>query len=147
VKEFNAAIALEPNDSWGYAELAYTLIWASRPAEAETKIETAMRLDPRYPPAFAFYRGLAQFAQDRLPDAAKSFEEAIQLNPDQLRARLFLAATYGKSGRAEDAAAAIDAFNAARVKQGGLTLVMVELQGKNLGIYQSFPRNLVLFRV
>src|SRR6185503_1517265 len=40
-KEFAAAIALEPSDSWSYADLAYALIWAGKPVEAAEKIETA----------------------------------------------------------------------------------------------------------
>jgi TolB-like protein/Flp pilus assembly protein TadD len=139
VKEFNAAIALDPSDSWSYAELANTLVWAGKPAEAAVEIEKAMRFDPRYPPTFAFYQGLAQFAQNRLPDAARAFEEAIRLNADHLWARLFLAATYGSIGRTEDAGAAIAAFGAARVRQGGLPFTMVELQGKNPGPIPRLP--------
>ena len=131
LKEFEAAIALDPSDSWSYADLAYTLIWAGRPAEAAAQIETAMRLDPHYPPVFLLYQGLAQFAQDQLPEAARTFEEASQLNPDDPRPQLYLAATHGLSGRQEDAAAVIAAFSAARVRQGGLPFVMVELQGAN----------------
>ena len=45
-----------------------------------------------------------------------------------LWARLFLASAYGNSGRIKDAAAAIEEYSAARVRQGGLPFVMVELQ-------------------
>jgi TolB-like protein/DNA-binding winged helix-turn-helix (wHTH) protein/Tfp pilus assembly protein PilF len=131
VKEFNAAIALDPSDSWNYAELAYALICAGRAAEAAVQIEKAIRLDPHYPPVFAFYRGLTLFARDQMPDAARAFEEAIQRNPDLLQARLFLAATYGRSGRTKDAAAAVAGFNATRVRQGGVPFVMDELSVKN----------------
>ena len=99
LKEFAAAIALDPSDSWSYADQAYAMIWAGRPAEAEAQIEKAMRLDPRYPPVFLFYRGLAKFAQEQMPEAAKTFEEADRLNPDLPLLRLYLAATYGLSGR------------------------------------------------
>ena len=129
LKEFDAAIALDPSDSWSYADLAYTLIWAGRPAEAEAQIETAMRLDPHYPPIFLFYQGLAQFAQDRYPEAAKTFEEATRLNPDAPWVQLYLAAAYGKSARDKDAAAAVADYSATRVRQGGLPFVMIELQG------------------
>ena len=127
LKEFAAAIALDPSDSWSYADLAYTLIWAGRPAEAEAQIETAMRLDPHYPPVFVFYQGLAQFAQDRFAEAAKTFEEALRLNPDAPWVGLFLAAAYGKSGRTKDAEAAVAAYSATRVQEGGVPFVMAEV--------------------
>jgi len=120
LKEFEAAIALDPSDSWSYADQAYTLIWAGRPAEAEALIEKAMRLDPRYPPIFVFYKGLAQFAEDRLPEAAKTFEEAERLNPDLPLLRLYLAATYGRNGQVDKAAAMAKEYNVTRVRQGGV---------------------------
>ena len=87
-----------------------------------------MRLDPHYPPVFVFYRGLAQFAQDRFAEAAKTFEEAVQLNPEMLLPRLFLASAYGNSNRLEDSATAIADYSASRIRQGGLPFVMVEVQ-------------------
>jgi hypothetical protein len=90
-----------------------------------------MRVDPHYPPVFVFYQGLAQFAQNRFAESAKTLEEAIRLNPDLLWARLFLASAYGNSGRAKDAAAAIQEYSEARIRQGGLPFVMIELQGPN----------------
>ncbi len=139
VKEFAAAIALDPSDSWSYADQAYTLIWAGRPAEAEAQIEKAMRLDPRYPPVFLFYRGLAQFAQERLPEAIKTFEEADQLNPNLPLLRLYLAATYGLSGRAEDAKRTVETYSAARVGQGGLPFVMGEVSLDAPGLFFKVP--------
>ncbi len=126
-KEFSAATALEPNDPWNYADLAYTLIWAGRPAEAEAQIRTAMRLDPQYPPVFLFYQGLAQFAQERYPEAAKAFEEALRLNPNAPWAGLFLAAAYAKSDRTKDAEAAVAAYSAKRVQEGSVPFVMAEV--------------------
>src|SRR5215216_6048347 len=128
IKEFKAATTLEPSDSWNYADLAYTSIWAGKPGEAQAHIETAMRLDPHYPPVFVFYQGLAQFAQDRFLEAAKIFEAAVRLNPGEPWVGLFLAAAYGKSGRVKDAATVIANYNAARVRQGGVPFVMVELE-------------------
>ncbi len=130
LQEFAAAIALDPSDSWNHAELAYALIYAGRPQEAAAEIETAMRLDPRFPPLFVYYKGLTEFAQDRWPEAARLFEEATRLNPDDPRPRLFLAAAHGKLGRTEDADAVIAEFSAARVRLGGLPFVMVEFVGE-----------------
>ena len=128
IKEFEAAIALDPSNSWSYAYLAYALIWADRPAEAMKQIETAMRLDPHYPPIFVFYQGVSQFVIEKYDEAAKTLEKAAALNPDDPWPQLFLAAAYGKGGRIDDAAAVVAAHNAVRVKQGGLPLVTAELQ-------------------
>ena len=128
IKEFEAATALDPSDSWNYADLAYVSILAGRPAEAEPHIEKALRLDPHYPPVFVFYRGLAQFAQDRFAEAAKTFEEAVRLNPEMLLPRLFLASAYGNSNRLEDSVTAIADYSASRIRQGGLPFVMIEVQ-------------------
>jgi TolB-like protein/class 3 adenylate cyclase/tetratricopeptide (TPR) repeat protein len=144
IKEFNAAIKLDPNDSWNYAELAYTLIWAERPVEAEAQIATAIRLDPHYSSAFAFYRGLSFFGQNRLSDAIASFEEALRLNPEHLEPRLYLAASYAATERAQDASAMIADYSAARIRQGGFPLVRRELQLNTTPISLTLPYRLRL---
>jgi TolB-like protein/DNA-binding SARP family transcriptional activator len=130
LKEFQAAIALDPNDAWSYAYLAFALIYASRPAEATAQIEIAMRLDPYYPPVFDFYRGLAQFEQNHLADAAITLEKAAQRSPDDPRPLLYLAASYAYLGEEKKAADIVATYSSARVKQGGLPFVMSECVSK-----------------
>jgi adenylate cyclase len=129
IKEFQAAIALDPSDSWSYAYLAYSLVYAGKAAEGETQIETAMRLDPHFPSLFDFYLGLAQFEQNRMEEAAITLEKAVRLNPDDPWPFLFLAASRAYLEREKEATEAIVAFNSARVKAGGAPLVMRELTG------------------
>ena len=62
-----------------------------------------------------------------MTDAAKAFEEVVRLNPDAPLVGLFLASTYAKSGRLQDAAAVLAAYNDARVRQGSIPFVMVEV--------------------
>lgn len=128
-KEFQAAIDLDPSDSWSYAYLAYSLIYAGRPAEAELQIETAMRLDPHFPPLFVYYQGFAEFEQNRMEDASKTLTKAAQLNPNDPWPLLFLAAAYSHLGREDLARETISAFSDARVRQGGIPFVMIELEG------------------
>jgi adenylate cyclase len=128
-KEFQAAILLDPSDSWSYAYLAYSLIYAGKAAEGETQIATAMRLDPHFPPLFDFYLGVAQFEQNRMEDAAITLEKAVRLNPDDPWPFLFLAASRAYLGREREGLEAIAAFNSARVKGGGVPVVMRELKG------------------
>lgn len=129
LREFATAIDLNPSDSWSYADQAYTLIWAGRPAEAEKQIAKAVQLDPHYPAVFIYYKGLALFAQDRLPEAIRTFEEALQLNPDLPFLRLYLASAQAQSGKLAEANAMVAAFSVAHVKGGGLPFVMELLQG------------------
>src|SRR5262245_28929455 len=58
---FKEAIALDPSDSWSYANMSRALTLAGQPAEAMQYIRTAMRIDPHYPSVFDFYLGFAQF--------------------------------------------------------------------------------------
>ena len=125
-KEFQAAIDLDP---WSYAYLAYSLIYAGRAAEAEPQIETAMRLDPHYPPLFLFYQGLAQFEQNKMQEAAATLDKAAKLNSDDPMPLLYLASSYGHLGRTTDGKDAIAAFSNARVRQGSIPFVMVQLKG------------------
>jgi TolB-like protein/class 3 adenylate cyclase/Flp pilus assembly protein TadD len=127
-KEFRAAIALDPSDAWSYAYLAYALVYAGKPAEAAAQIDMAMRLDPHYPPLFVFYKGLAQFEQNRMEEAALTLETFTRLNPDDPWAALFLVASYGHLGRHAESARTLAALNAARVREGGVPFVVYELQ-------------------
>jgi TolB-like protein/class 3 adenylate cyclase/Flp pilus assembly protein TadD len=127
IKEFQAAIALEPSDSWSYAYLAYSLIYAGRAVEAEKQIEIGQRLDPRFPPLFLFYRGLAQFEQKRFTESALTLQEAVRLNPDDPWPFAYLAASYAYLGSEKKATDAIASMNAARVRAGGAPFVMREL--------------------
>jgi TolB-like protein/class 3 adenylate cyclase/lipoprotein NlpI len=125
--EFKQASVLDPSDSWSYAYMAHTLVLAGRPAEAIAHLETAMRLDPHYPPVFTYYRGLAELALDRYAEAAASLEATLQRNPDDEWPALFLAAAYAELGRDADAVAAVDRFNAIRVERGGVPASVFEL--------------------
>jgi TolB-like protein/class 3 adenylate cyclase len=141
-KEFNAALALEPGESWNYAYRAYAFIWWDRPADALAEIDKALRADPQPPPLFIYYRGLALLGLKRLADALEEFEKAAKLSPDDPWPRLFLAATYALNERIEDSRNVVAAFNEARVKQGGLPLVMDEIRRYSLKLKVPLEGNL-----
>jgi tetratricopeptide (TPR) repeat protein len=124
LKEYAAATALDPNDSWSHIYAAHALILAGRPAEADARIEMALRLDPHPPPAFVFYQGWAAFAQGHLAEALAAFEMATNLDPDSPWPWLYLVATYGSSGRLQEAQAALAEFDARRIAQGGIPLTL-----------------------
>jgi hypothetical protein len=86
-----------------------------------------MRLDPHHPALFLFYKGLAQFMQNRMEAATITLAQAAKQDPDEPLALLFLASAYGNLGQKKEGNEAISAFNRARVRLGGLPLVMVQI--------------------
>jgi TolB-like protein/DNA-binding SARP family transcriptional activator len=136
LKEFDAAIALDPNDSWSYAYAAHALLAAGEVAKAEARIHAAMRLDPHPPAAFVFYQGLVEFAQDRPKEAAATFERAAALSPDDPLPQLLLVAAYGVTGDRRRALESLASFNALRVRQGGIPLTADCYYLSNLSSYK-----------
>ncbi|HEY7689346.1 MAG TPA: adenylate/guanylate cyclase domain-containing protein [Dongiaceae bacterium] len=126
-KEFQAAIDLDPSDSWSYAYLAYSLINAGKSSEAEAQIATAMRLDPHFPPLFVFYQGVAQFEQRRMEEASVTLAKAAQLNPEDPWSFVYLAASYAHLGREKLAKDTINEFSRVRIGQGGTPFVLDEI--------------------
>jgi adenylate cyclase len=104
IAEAQRAVASDPNDADGYAALAGALSFAGRPAEALDAAERAMRLNPHYPASYAYQRGLALFGLNRLDEAAKALERAIEINPDDYWSQRLLLAVYGLTGRRDEAA-------------------------------------------
>jgi adenylate cyclase len=137
IGDFKEAIALEPGDSWSYVYMAIGLTAARRPDEAIAHIDTAMRLDPRPPPYFLYYLGLAQFSARRFNEAAASLEQATRLGPDLEAAFLLLGATYGQLGRAQEAASAVARYDAIRVQRG---FIPVTLESPEWYLYGAPPQ-------
>jgi tetratricopeptide (TPR) repeat protein len=141
IKEFRAAIELDPGEAWSYAELANALIWAGRPDEALTELEHAKHLDPHFPLLFTFYEGLAYFAKGSFEEAAERFRVVVKGSPDLPWAGLYLAASYGNLGHLEQAREAVTAFNATRVRNGSLPFRLVEVQDATSHLLFKFPEN------
>ena len=103
IESDQTAIKLDPNYADAYGQMGWILTYAGRPHEALEFIGKGMRLNPRY--AF-FYRAAlahAYFHLKRYDEAAEALETVVQLNPQFLYGRLYLAATYSQMGRLEDA--------------------------------------------
>ncbi len=107
IAEAENAIALNANNPAGYFARAKALTYAGRPDEAIEMIRKAMRLDPLYPPDYAFHLGMSRFAMGRFDQAAAPLEEARKRVPDHRGTLTFLVATYGFLGRPDDAASAL----------------------------------------
>lgn len=112
--EAEAAISLDANDPAGYLARANALLKAKKPTEAIASMRQAMQLDSQYPSSYLTRLGRAQFDLGQYAEAATTLENATELNPEDDRAFVYLAATYGHLGRDTDAISAIDSVNRLR---------------------------------
>jgi TolB-like protein/lipoprotein NlpI len=94
IAEGERAIVLDPNNADSYAMQAEPLSLAGRPEDALRVIEQAMRLNPRYPPNYLFYLGLAYRLTGRYSEAIATLKEAISRSPNLITAHLNLAISY-----------------------------------------------------
>jgi len=103
IAEAERAIVLDPNSADGYEELASTLNWMGRYAEAIKLIEKAMRLNPHHPPWYLFKLGWAYAMTGRVEEAIAACKRVLTRSPDFLSAHVFLAAIYSQLGREAEA--------------------------------------------
>jgi adenylate cyclase len=79
------AIALDPNDSEGYAALANAFnFFGERTTEAIELMEKAMRLNPRYTFEFPYHLGWAYSLVGRYEEAIAAQKQALLRNPNWL---------------------------------------------------------------
>jgi TolB-like protein/rhodanese-related sulfurtransferase len=116
--EAEASMKIDPNNPAGHLAMASALLKANRPAEAETSVKKAMRLDPHYPPAYLVRLALAQFQLGKFNAAVDSLEQATRRNPDDSWAFAYLAAAYGQVNQPDDGMDALRRADALRAKAG-----------------------------
>jgi TolB-like protein/Flp pilus assembly protein TadD len=107
-REFDRAVALNPNKAEILAERGEALVWSSRPEEAIRSYETAWRYDPNMPVIHLTGLGVAYYLVGRYEDAVRVLERSAQLRSDHAFSHVGLAATYAQLGRREDAAREAD---------------------------------------
>jgi len=122
--EADAAIALDTNDPAGHLAKANALLKAKKPAGAITEMQQAMQLNPHYPSSYLTRLGRAQFALGNYSEATTTLKSAVELNPEDDRAFVYLAAAYGHLGHKADALSAVDSVNRLRSNNrwGNLTI-------------------------
>jgi TolB-like protein/Tfp pilus assembly protein PilF len=94
IAEGERAIALDPNNAESYAMQTSVLNLVGRPEEALRVVEQAMRLNPRYPPAYLFTLGTAYRRTGRYVESIAALKEAISRNPNFIVAHHQLALSY-----------------------------------------------------
>ncbi len=87
-------IELEPSNADAYATLAGAMHFAGRNEPVIELIETAMRLNPKYPFFYPHYIGLANLGMRRFAAAVAAFQRAAARNAEALWPHVYLAATY-----------------------------------------------------
>jgi adenylate cyclase len=100
------SISLNPNFAEGYAFLGLILHYAGRSEEAIGCFDRAMALDPYFPDIWLHFQAQAAFQLGRNDQAEGLLKRRIFRNPDTDASRVLLAASYGQTGRMDEARAA-----------------------------------------
>jgi len=101
-KEFEAELALNPNDAVAHYQIAQILEAQQASAQALPRLERAVQLDPEFPEALIAL-GRARLAANRHDEAIALLEKAVQLAPQSESAHYALMLAYRNAGRREDA--------------------------------------------
>ncbi|NDW43643.1 adenylate/guanylate cyclase domain-containing protein [Ruegeria sp. PrR005] len=124
LRSAQAAVALEPGDPEGHAVLSFALVLDGRAAEGLEAIETAMAIEPLYPPNYLLAKGIALFQLGRYEEAVEALERTRARDPVNQGGPLYwLAAAYGQLDRQDEANAARVA-NRTRTTVDGLKLYL-----------------------
>lgn len=97
------AIELDPYFADAYAYLGILYTADGHAEDGLRSVETAMRLNPRYPFWYLFMRGAAGFCLSDYDSAIADFEASRDRNPNAAFVRWLLAASYAQAGRPGDA--------------------------------------------
>ena len=103
--EMERAIALAPNDAFGYAGLADVLSRVGRPEEAVGMVEQALRRKPLVADQHLGLIGDAYYLAGRPEEAIAPLKQYLTRYPNNLGAHLYLAAVYSEVGREAEARA------------------------------------------
>lgn len=97
------AIRIDPNYADAYALSAWILNYAGRTNEAFDAMEKAMRLNPRPTASYLEVLGEIRFAQGQYDESVSVFERVLDINPNYMRARMWIAAALAHTGSRERA--------------------------------------------
>jgi adenylate cyclase len=99
----NRAIELAPNFADGYGLLALISNEMGQAADAIRYIEKGMELNPHYSWEYPYHRGRAYYALGSYEFAVENLVAALERNVSSVLPRLYLAASYVRLGRQDDA--------------------------------------------
>ena len=96
------ALLLDPGLAEAHVSRGLAISLSKRYDEAEIEFQTAIRLDPRLFEAYYFY-ARACVQQGKPKDAARLFEQASEVKPEDYQSPQLLGMVYTALGRTEDA--------------------------------------------
>ncbi len=102
------AIELKPSYADGYGLLARIMHFAGRPQEGREAIDQAIRLNPRVPALYRMVDGALLYQLERHDAALEQLTASVDVSPNLLLSRLYLAAAYAGSNRLEEAKWEVD---------------------------------------
>jgi adenylate cyclase len=103
IKSMERAIELDPDFADAYAFLGNLYSTDGRLEDGLRSIETAMRMNPRFPFWYLFMRGMNRFMAEDYEKAIADFERAAERSPTAPFVRWWLAASYVQVERQDDA--------------------------------------------
>jgi len=97
------AVELDPNYADGHALSAWILTYAGRSADAMTAMKKALHLNPRPSASYLEVLGEIQFVQGKYDSSTATFRQVLKINPNYVRARMWIAAALAQAGQIESA--------------------------------------------
>jgi adenylate cyclase len=110
LKEAKQAVALDQNDPAGHLAMAWALVYAGRAEAAIASTKTGIRLDPNFPGSHLFALGTAQLMLERYDAAETTLKRALAFNPENLEILAPLAIAYARTGKQDEAKAALQKY-------------------------------------
>jgi adenylate cyclase len=108
IAEAERAVALNPNGALDYSFLAGAVGCSGRWDESVELAKKSIRLHPFAPATYYHWLGRAYFMTEQYDEAIATFKKILNINPNYLPARAFLAACYSSLDRQVEAAAEAD---------------------------------------
>jgi tetratricopeptide (TPR) repeat protein len=106
-REFDTALKLGPRDELHYCNLAVAALALNRDEEAESEVRLALQVNSRYPQANFLLGRILAVKPGRDEEAVRHLRLAAS---DISRANVILAQLYARTGRNQDAIAALEQY-------------------------------------
>ena len=132
-------VALNPDDPRGYVRLAETLLSQQRVEEAGELVAEALQLDPNCTAGLVL-QGRLHELQQKNDRALESYHRAIICDPDQIPARLHVAAIHLKEGQPVRAAPVLRSILSSPQATRGQKSEAQWLLGSTYALQQRWPQ-------